>query len=614
MPLKIESEPSARPRWSVSEEEPRRESAHRLSREDFESLIDTRSIEAHFQPIFSAKDGTVYGFEALARPSFRGTRLDVGQVFRRATELDLLAHLDLLCFTTALRRALSLAVDGTRALLFVNVCPESLVAPLGGVGGLDFVLEESGFPRERIVLEITEEYAIRDYTLFSSVMSEYRRRGYKIAIDDFGAGYGGLKMLSMIEPDFVKIDRHFISHMDKALVRYNLVDLIATACHRMGINVVAEGVEREEEMRLLSGMGIDFLQGYYLAKPGPNLHSESSVPSVAQVSEAGDGQASIIGDIAACVRPTAAEATTLDIFQRFMKEPDLIGLPVVTGDRVVGMLNRHVFLEKKLLGNLGYGFALHAGKNASALAKDHPFLEVDFNQNLEEISRKIQSLGEELHSQDICITRNGKYYGTVTVVELLKAITQRNLSLAKMANPLTGLPGNLFIQAEIEKRIAQNLYFDVSYLDIDNFKPYNDHYGFGRGDTVLARLAEIVKVAVGALGDSSSFVGHIGGDDFIVVSRPQQTRAICECVIAEFEAERREFHGEEDLQRGSFSSTNRKGEVETFGLLSLSIGTVSNEVQKVSSFAQLASLASEVKCAAKQIHGSALVVDRRLGE
>jgi GGDEF domain-containing protein len=109
------------------------------------------------------------------------------------------------------------------------------------------------------------------------------------------------------------------------------------------------------------------------------------------------------------------------------------------------------------------------------LVKEHPCLTFDFTLSLEQVSAKVQNLSEDGQLQDLCISKNGKYYGTVSVSDLLKAMTDRNNQLARAANPLTGLPGNIFIQGEIEKRISQNEHLDVSYVDIDNFKPYNDH-------------------------------------------------------------------------------------------------------------------------------------------
>lgn len=579
------------------------------------SLIENKSFTAYFQPIFSAKDGSIYGYEALARISETGALVDIGQIFAKAGEVGLLSSLDITCREAALRQAMRLGLHDS--YLFLNVCPETLMDPMHQVGITCQLVEECQLSKDKIVLEITEEVAVKDYNLFCTAIDYYRKQGYRIAIDDFGAGYGGLKMLSIIEPDFVKIDRHFVAHMQDALVRYNLVDSIATACHRLGIKVVAEGIEQEQDLQAVAGMGIEFLQGYYLARPSPDIYrGQVTVPHQESINVSAGDTATIpsaIGDIAGWVEPVTPNMRVLDVLQLFMQHKQLRGIPVVEDERVIGMLHRNIVLEQELLGRFGYGFALNTFKTAHDLIKGHSFLTVEANCTLEEVSQRIQLRSEESLHHDLCVTKNGKYYGTVAMSVLLKAITERNLSLARAANPLTGLPGSIFIQGEIEKRIAKNMYFDVAYIDMDNFKPYNDRYGFEKGDQVIKALGQILQEANNASGDTNfGFVGHIGGDDFILVNRPQHTLSIAQQVIAEFEARRAQFHEPEDLAQGFYVSKTRRGETETFHLLTLSIGIVSSEVYKIDSFAQLSSLASEVKKAAKMLPRSSIVRDRRM--
>ncbi len=156
------------------------------------------------------------------------------------------------------------------------------------------------------------------------------------------------------------------------------------------------------------------------------------------------------------------------------------------------------------------------------------------------------------------------------------------------------------------------MHFDVCYIDIDHFKPYNDHYGFGQGDMVIKTVAEIIKSTLAASGDDLCFAGHIGGDDFITITRPQHSLSVSKSIITDFERQLPVFHGEDDFRSRIYQSKNRKGEIESFNLLALSIGIVSTEVFNVQSFAQLSSLATEVKKAAKMQSGSSIVRDKRL--
>jgi GGDEF domain-containing protein len=178
---------------------------------------------------------------------------------------------------------------------------------------------------------------------------------------------------------------------------------------------------------------------------------------------------------------------------------------------------------------------------------------------------------------------------------------------------LTGLPGNESIHREIAVRLADRVPFDIGYIDIDNFKPYNDYYGFQKGDIVIKNLGEIIRKEIEEAG-STAFCGHIGGDDFILISMANLAESVSSRIIKEFEGHLPVFHGEKDFSAGCYSAVNRKGEQETFGLLSISIGIVNTILTPVNSYAQLASIATEVKKAAKKLTGSSVVINRRMSE
>ncbi|MBU4490951.1 MAG: EAL and GGDEF domain-containing protein [Euryarchaeota archaeon] len=590
-----------------------------IDREILLELLDGNSLTTHFQPIFSAKDGAVYGYEALTRIKGDNNKNNIGELLKKAMLTNTISSLDVKCRENAIRLSSSLGINQTDAYLFINICPEALMDPAHRVGITDELAEEWGISKEKIILEITEESAIHNYNLFNEAVAYYKKRGYKIAIDDFGAGYGGLKMLSMIEPDFVKIDRYFISNIDKAAVKFNLVDSMASACHRLGIKVIAEGIEQEEELKTVMNMGIALLQGYYLHKPSPVLNGDrAQIPMLHSKSASccmQNNELCFIGDIAHDITPIYPSEDIWSAFHRLVEDPAIRVIPVVDDSRIVGILHRNRFLENSILGNYGFAMHLNATKRIHDLM-EQPSMIVEANTTLEDVAQRIQSRKSEFLYDDICVTKSGKYHGIVAVHILLNAITERSLILARNANPLTGLPGNESIQREINKRISQNMRFDVCYIDIDNFKPYNDHYGFEKGDMVIKTLSCIIEDSLKPEDFDFSFVGHIGGDDFIVIAPPQISLPVCEKIISSFESALPVLHDTEDHDKGYYVSKNRRDEEETFNLLSISIGIVSSEVHKIKSFAQLASIATEVKKAAKMQSasrkGSSIVRDRRL--
>lgn len=181
------------------------------------------------------------------------------------------------------------------------------------------------------------------------------------------------------------------------------------------------------------------------------------------------------------------------------------------------------------------------------------------------------------------------------------------------ANPLTRLPGNSTILFETTARIESGRPFALAYLDIDNFKSFNDRYGYGRGDEVLGVTCRIVTTVVGELDESEGFVGHVGGDDFVVMSRPEDIEAICRTVIKRFDLVIPDFYDGADRLRGYIDSTDRRGNHERFPVMSLSIAVVTNEQRCITHPGDVSKIASELKKQAKALKGSVYVKDSRDG-
>lgn len=179
------------------------------------------------------------------------------------------------------------------------------------------------------------------------------------------------------------------------------------------------------------------------------------------------------------------------------------------------------------------------------------------------------------------------------------------------ANPLTHLPGNVSIQDEIENRIKEDGPFAVCYIDLDKFKVFNDRYGFERGDRAIQETARVLIKGVQARGNKDDFIGHIGGDDYVIVTTPDKVDTLCPYIIKEFEKVAPPLYDEEDRQRGYILGKDRKGNPIQTPLLSLSIGVVTNEKRKISHVAEVAQIGAELKEYAKSLEGSNYVKERR---
>lgn len=181
----------------------------------------------------------------------------------------------------------------------------------------------------------------------------------------------------------------------------------------------------------------------------------------------------------------------------------------------------------------------------------------------------------------------------------------------RWANPLTGLPGNLEIQSEINHRIARGMIFSVVYLDVDNFKAYNDVYGFSHGDRAIKLIAGILLDNVRAFGTKDDFIGHIGGDDFVVITDPGHVDALCENIIKEFDERVPELYSDVDKRAGFISTVNRRGQVTQYPIMTLSIAVVSNEHRELRNHLEVGEIAAELKKKAKSIVGSVYLKDKR---
>ena len=196
------------------------------------------------------------------------------------------------------------------------------------------------------------------------------------------------------------------------------------------------------------------------------------------------------------------------------------------------------------------------------------------------------------------------------LVARVKAVLRRTKALRDVS-PLTGLPGNFRIASELELRIESGDHFALVYADLDNFKAYNDHYGFMRGDQVIKFTAHALLEASAALQDPSAFVGHIGGDDFVAVIRPDQAEAFCVESLSVFDDGVLDYYETADALRGYIEVTDRRGERHAFPVVSISLGVATNTFREINSQWQASAIAVEMKEHAKRVSGSSYEIDRR---
>ncbi len=338
------------------------------------------------------------------------------------------------------------------------------------------------------------------------------------------------------------------------------------------------------------------------------------VKTTSDCGEGGDSLVSCVQKIIRYVQPVSHDERAINILNRFLKDPGLFCIPVLKNTRVFGLLNRHRFMENHMIGRSGFGYSVNYYKPVGPLL-ENCFLLIDQSTTIEQAAKLIETRDRVSMYDDICVTDRDTYVGIVSVSDILSAITRNNLVLAIGANPLSGLPGNDFIQRKIRKLLADSECFDICYIDIDFFKPYNDRHGFAKGDNVIKSVADSMVAALARFeNDAINFAGHIGGDDFIILTTPENSVAICRDIIQKFDDNLARFHGSAETERGYYESTNRKEEYERFPLLSLSIAIISTEAHRYVSYAEISSIASGLKKKAKQQPGSVVLRDQRVNK
>ena len=463
---------------------------------------------------------------------------------------------------------------------------------------------------QRIVIELTEQYPMDNYALVREAKNHYKQMGFEIAIDDLGAGYAGLRMWSELRPDYVKIDRHFVQDIHTDLIKQEFVRSIQDIARSMQCRVIAEGVETLDEFRVVKQLGIDMLQGYYFARPSNTpasklnreLFEDDKTHQTCRSSSSLFSKT--VGGLSQQVPTINAGLSVEAVAELFAADPQLESLPVLEHGRPLGMVRRRKLMNLLLT---RYGRELH-GKKSIVYFMEHQVLMLEASLPIEQASSQVGEHMRYSKELDFLITEAGMYRGIGSVINLLQVITDLQVRSARYANPLTLLPGNVPIYEEIERCLESASEFSFCYCDLDNFKPFNDHYGYEKGDQVIRRVAEIL---LSEINPETDFVGHIGGDDYVLILHGEDWQVRCEAILASFQQRLSDFYQPEELVAGGIWALDRAGKDCFFPLLSLSIGCVRPDLLACQSHHDVAALAAGAKHQAKKIPGTSLYLDQR---
>ena len=577
-------------------------------------IIRDKKVQPVFQPIVSLADGEIMGYEALARGPKDSPLHMPSQLFAVAARHRMLLALEHVCRELSIQQAKMLA-PGQQ--LFLNITPEVINDPEFRNGRTKQVVLHHGLIPEQVTFEITERTAISDFGNFTRALHHYRRQGYCIAVDDAGAGYSSLQAIAELYPDFIKLDMSIVRDIHNNPFKIAILEALVNLAAAMNSKIIAEGVETIDELLTVMKLGVGYAQGYLFARPAspPTPIAPEALEAIRhfrkkeagrKARDVGTSLGRVIGDIIEHVPTVSPETSTEQVEARFAAS-SVRGVVVLQGAKPVGLL-----MKNRLYFHLGsyYGVSLYHKRPVELVMDASPMI-VNADLPLEAVSKIAMSRDESTLYDLIIVVQDGQYVGVVSIMSLLNNITQLQVLCAHNSNPLTGLPGNLVIEERLRRLLAKDTAFAVLYIDLNNFKAYNDKYGFEKGDKVLLMTAETLSRSLAREGQGEDFVGHIGGDDFIIITAPERAERIAKAIIEIFDEEIRSAYSAEDLARGCIQVKNRKGKVENFPITSIAVAGVTNQYKKFNNYWEIPEVAAELKKVAKQQKGSGFVFDRR---
>lgn len=524
-------------------------------------ILNDNSLHVVFQPVLDMHGRKYMGYEALIRGPQDSPLHSPAALFEAARQSNLRRELEHACRAAAIREFARLRREQQipDCKLFINLSASMLGDPVLMRDDMLQSMAAQGLRPDQIVIEITENQKVTDFSVFREVLARYRRLGYSFAIDDLGEGFSNLRMWSEIRPEFVKIDRHFISGIANDVLKFRLVRAmveIAEACHA---TLIAEGIEEESEFATIRDLGIRCGQGYLICRPQARPAPEPS-PAIQRLlnagritvfpQEAGSSQCTSVAPLLKRVTPVAPDLDNDTVFARFEAEPELHALPVVEAGRPVGMINRHTLIER--FARL-YQRELY-GKRPCSLFMDKQPLIVDCDTAINAVGAMLGSAQRHQIYDGFILTEQGRYAGVADTQDLMIQISEMQMRSARYANPLTQLPGNVPVNEHMDRLIENNAPFVACYVDIDHFKPYNDAYGYRRGDEIIQMLGNILT---DVCDERIDFVGHIGGDDFVLLMQSGDWQERCTLLLERFSSETLRHIDHDDLQRGGLSEIGR---------------------------------------------------------
>ena len=564
-------------------------------------LLRKNALYPVFQPIASLENASIYAHEALIRGP-QGTPLHTPDaLLRAAADEDLGYEFEFACVIAAMQMWGTMQAPGR---LFVNISANALTHFFDERGSDDLLRLVTGLgvvPR-MLVLEITEHERVQDMDHLMGVVQKIRTVGMSIALDDFGDGRSSLRLWSQIKPEVVKIDKYFTKDISAHGDKLKTIQALQQIAAVFGSELVAEGIETAEDMRVLRDLGITFGQGYFLGYPdrqpsryvsevSQGVLKERQIAVFPELSRGAVGGQ--LRNLSLVPAPTVTALLTNDeLAAVFLASPSLHAVAVLEQERPIGIINRALFMNEysRLYYREVWGrkpCAAHVNLQPRVIERDH---------SVDELVGILTSQDQRYLTDGFVVTENGRYVGLGTGDQLVRSVTETRIEAARHANPLTFLPGNIPISQHMERLLKKKTDFVACYADLNNFKPFNDYYGYWRGDEMIRLLA---RIAMEQCDSQRDFLGHVGGDDFILLFQSPDWNLRCERLVDDFNLRARDMFDEAARRAGGIEAEDRYGVLRFFAFTTVSVGAVCIRGGNFTRAEEVANLAALAKHDAK---------------
>jgi len=589
-------------------------------RSELEQTLASRSLSVIFRPILDVDSSQNFGCLARVYGAQESPVRSIERLFAIAKYSDNLQKLTKRYFEAVL---LSYGKPGKPLLLPL---PWVAVNELGGEVALSLAkaLKKCEVPAESVVV-IHPGFTSREALAMANTEActrALRPLGVRLAGMSFGCGVSENVLWEKFPPELMLLDDgHFDDLAGCNTPMDRLCDLIA-ADQARGRKILVQGVANSEQFGLVLQLGLDLLVGDFVgkAKPKPynaisatalnaiNNNSASCVTSVTPTvptASTPSRPGNLLERLLVPQEPVGPEMSAEKVYSCFEANPDLRSLAVVRHGIPLGIISRYEMVD-----NMSRPFRHELfGRKPCERFMDNESLIMEVHISTPDLmDQVINAHPRHLISGFIVTDSNGHYIGMGSVQDLMREITNMQIQAARYANPLTQLPGNVAINNHLDNLLANQIDCVVAYCDLDHFKPFNDVYGYAKGDEMILLNARCLNEVIEPELD---FLGHVGGDDFVLIFRSPDWQARCQSALDRFGEQVMRFFSPSDIAQGGYMTANRKGEMELHALASLSIGAVEASAGLYENHLAVATVAAEVKKHAKAIKGNSLYVNRR---